>query len=400
MRRTIFLALLAALLIAPVARADETAIYKDCQDDSRLEGHYSVSRAASGARPTCRATSTSTPTAATCSRARSPTRPRRRRRRARRAVAAAAPPAAAPAPAAAAGRRLGARRLARRLQPAADSADAAPVVPSTPQDQRRALAGRDPGRAARQPRRRHDRARRRLAARRRRRPQQPSAAARARADRARRRRGRRRCAAHPQPWHPSPAAVGRTSRRAASRPPRRIEIPVPLEGGRGLAIADRARDRAQRVRRRRRLAAGPHDLDGDRADARRRGAGRRGARAAAPRPARPRGCAASTRSARSPCSPRSRRASLNWSLTPGDSWLESSRTFAYLATMVGGAALARLAPRRWSRAAGRRPARLVRDLRLGAADQGPTGRAGARTSRSRACGRRSTTGTASASRRR
>jgi hypothetical protein len=43
MRRTIFLALLAALLIAPVARADETAIYKDCQDDSRLEGHYSVS---------------------------------------------------------------------------------------------------------------------------------------------------------------------------------------------------------------------------------------------------------------------------------------------------------------------------------------------------------------------
>jgi hypothetical protein len=44
MRRTIFLALLAALLIAPVARADETAIYKDCQDDSRLEGHYSVSQ--------------------------------------------------------------------------------------------------------------------------------------------------------------------------------------------------------------------------------------------------------------------------------------------------------------------------------------------------------------------
>ena len=41
-------------------------------------------------------------------------------------------------------------------------------------------------------------------------------------------------------------------------------------------------------------------------------------------------------------------ASLDWSLTPGDSWLESSRTLAYLATMVGGAALARLAPRRWS----------------------------------------------------
>jgi hypothetical protein len=41
-------------------------------------------------------------------------------------------------------------------------------------------------------------------------------------------------------------------------------------------------------------------------------------------------------------------ASLDWSLTPGDSWLESSRTLAYLATMVAGVALARLAPRRWS----------------------------------------------------
>jgi hypothetical protein len=41
-------------------------------------------------------------------------------------------------------------------------------------------------------------------------------------------------------------------------------------------------------------------------------------------------------------------ASLDWSLTPGDSWLESSRTLAYLATMAAGAALARLAPRRWS----------------------------------------------------
>ncbi|WP_028058013.1 O-antigen ligase family protein [Candidatus Solirubrobacter pratensis] len=41
-------------------------------------------------------------------------------------------------------------------------------------------------------------------------------------------------------------------------------------------------------------------------------------------------------------------ASLNWSLTPDDSWQESSRTLAYLATMVAGAALARLAPRRWS----------------------------------------------------
>ena len=41
-------------------------------------------------------------------------------------------------------------------------------------------------------------------------------------------------------------------------------------------------------------------------------------------------------------------ASLNWSLTPGDSWLEASRTLAYLGTFAGGFALARLAPRRWS----------------------------------------------------
>jgi cytochrome c-type biogenesis protein CcmH/NrfG len=41
-------------------------------------------------------------------------------------------------------------------------------------------------------------------------------------------------------------------------------------------------------------------------------------------------------------------ASLSWSLTPGDSYLESSRTLAYLATMVAGVALGRLAPRRYA----------------------------------------------------
>ena len=43
MRRTIFLALLAALLIAPAARAtppDEIA--RDCNDDSVLQGNYSL----------------------------------------------------------------------------------------------------------------------------------------------------------------------------------------------------------------------------------------------------------------------------------------------------------------------------------------------------------------------
>jgi hypothetical protein len=41
-------------------------------------------------------------------------------------------------------------------------------------------------------------------------------------------------------------------------------------------------------------------------------------------------------------------ASLSWSLTPGDSWLEANRAFAYLGTFAAGFALARLAPRRWS----------------------------------------------------
>jgi hypothetical protein len=40
--------------------------------------------------------------------------------------------------------------------------------------------------------------------------------------------------------------------------------------------------------------------------------------------------------------------SMTWSLTPGDSWLESNRTFAYLATLGAGVALGRIAPRHWS----------------------------------------------------
>jgi tetratricopeptide (TPR) repeat protein len=38
--------------------------------------------------------------------------------------------------------------------------------------------------------------------------------------------------------------------------------------------------------------------------------------------------------------------SINWSLAPSDSWVEANRTFAYLAVMAGGAALARLLPGR------------------------------------------------------
>ena len=40
--------------------------------------------------------------------------------------------------------------------------------------------------------------------------------------------------------------------------------------------------------------------------------------------------------------------SVTWSLVPGDSWVEASRTLAYLAVFAGGVALARLLPDRWA----------------------------------------------------
>jgi hypothetical protein len=40
--------------------------------------------------------------------------------------------------------------------------------------------------------------------------------------------------------------------------------------------------------------------------------------------------------------------SIEWSLSPGDSWLEASRTFAYVAAFAGALALVRLVPGRWS----------------------------------------------------
>jgi hypothetical protein len=40
--------------------------------------------------------------------------------------------------------------------------------------------------------------------------------------------------------------------------------------------------------------------------------------------------------------------SVNWSLMPGASWLEANRTLSYLAALVAGLALGRLAPGRWS----------------------------------------------------
>jgi tetratricopeptide (TPR) repeat protein len=40
--------------------------------------------------------------------------------------------------------------------------------------------------------------------------------------------------------------------------------------------------------------------------------------------------------------------SILWSLTPGDSWIEANRTFAYLSVFAAGIALARLLPGRWA----------------------------------------------------
>ena len=40
--------------------------------------------------------------------------------------------------------------------------------------------------------------------------------------------------------------------------------------------------------------------------------------------------------------------SITWSLTPSESWLETNRMLAYLATLAGGLALGRLAPGRWA----------------------------------------------------
>ena len=40
--------------------------------------------------------------------------------------------------------------------------------------------------------------------------------------------------------------------------------------------------------------------------------------------------------------------SIIWSLSPADSWLETNRTFAYLATLAGALSLARLTPQRWA----------------------------------------------------
>ena len=114
MRRTIFLALLAALLLAPAAHAA-----RPDRDPARLRGRRrapgQLLRRPSCARraTTCRPTSTSTPTAATCSRARSPQGHRdvqRRRADGGGGTPAAAPAATAAAPAAAATRR-------RRRQP-------------------------------------------------------------------------------------------------------------------------------------------------------------------------------------------------------------------------------------------------------------------------------------------
>jgi hypothetical protein len=128
---------------------------------------------------------------------------------------------------------------------------------------------------------------------------------------------------------------------------RRIEVPVPLEGGRGLAILI-----ALAIALSAFVAGGGSQLGRTtwtEIGLTLGGAALAVAALALPRPA---GTPTKLRGIHALAAfallAAFTTASLNWSLTPGDSWLESSRTFAYLATMLGGAALARLAPRRYS----------------------------------------------------
>ena len=69
--------------------------------------------------------------------------------------------------------------------------------------------------------------------------------------------------------------------------------------------------------------------------------------------------------------------SITWSLAPAESWLETTRALAYLAALAGGLALGRLAPGRWASLIYAIALSGGPDLRLGGADQGLPGRAGA-----------------------
>ena len=86
--------------------------------------------------------------------------------------------------------------------------------------------------------------------------------------------------------------------------------------------------------------------------------------------------------------------SITWSLSPADSWLETNRTFAYVAVFAGALALVRLVPGRW--------AAVLSGVALGcvlvcawAVRPRSSPRRWRPTRRSRACASRSATGTRS-----
>ena len=154
-------------------------------------------------------------------------------------------------------------------------------------------------------------------------------------------------------------------------------MPVPARRGTALAVVVGAAIAAVRVHRQRRLAAGAHDVGRDRPDARRRRAHRRRDRAAAPgrhaRAAARHLGAARLRAARRV---HDRVAQL---VADAGRLVAGGEPDARVPGDVRGRLRARAArAAALERAARRRPARLDGGRRLGAADQGPAGRARAR----------------------
>ena len=87
--------------------------------------------------------------------------------------------------------------------------------------------------------------------------------------------------------------------------------------------------------------------------------------------------------------------SITWSLSPGDSWLEANRTFAYVAAFAGALALVRLVPRALGGGAERDRARLRAASAGGRCRPRSSPRRSRPTRRSPACASRSATGTRS-----
>ena len=341
------------LLVPSAAHAQGTQeILRDCADDGVLAGR--LLRLGDAHRPQQHADRARRvlATAATCSRARSPPRPPSR--------TATTHDGGSGGNGGGGGRQ---RRHRRRRRPAATRAPSTTGATPTPAPAASTpaatgLAGHAARTGRRSPRRQKGVTRTRSTSTglaRRGTPDAPTSAATA-ARHARRRagpdrRGRvraRRRAPDPKPWPGAPrSTVGRTSRRRAlrQRSSRRSTCPLPPAAPTIRSAASRSR--SCRVRVRSRAAARSSSartwtyvllmLAG--------GAAVRARAAVVPResrtPARLRGVwllgAFALLTAFTALS-------INWSLTPSESWLETNRMLAYLATLAGALALGRLAP--------------------------------------------------------